>query len=646
MIALGLAIFAALLAPPEGRAQTPSQTPPPATTQPPPTKSLRDWHKDMTRVPLPKKGCFTSSYPSTEWQEVPCTTAPARPYPPARGPRPDTVGNGNDVSAQVASHISEVIGSFDNVTGVTSVSSPGGVSDFSLQLNANFFTTPACNGAATPSACRGWQQFVYSNGGSAFMQYWLINYDTTCPAGWILFPHPNDPGNDCFVNGNNAVAVPVQTVANLVNLSLTGQANAGGTDTIIMATGSNLYSAQNDDNVVDLAQGWQAAEFNIVGDCCLSQATFNSGSTIVVRTSVDYGSPNAPSCLGQGFTGETNNLFFVQASAVPPSESLSAVVFTQSSTASTTSPCSSATDVAASSKLTDTHDFNGDGESDIVLRDTSGNAAVWLMNGALVMRAAAVGSVPAAVWSIVGQRDFNGDGKADWLWRDTSGNVAMWFMNGAQASGAGVGNAPIAWSVAGTGDFNGDGKGDILWQNTTTGDVAIWLMNGAQVAQAAAIGNVPPTVWTVVGTGDFNGDGKSDILWRDSSGNVAIWFMNGTQASGAGVGSVPTNWTVAGTGDFNGDGKSDILWRDTTSGTVAIWLMNGTQVTQAAAVGSVATSWSIVETGDFNRDGKSDILWHDASGNVAIWFMNGVQASGAGVGNVPIVWSIQGVNAD
>ena len=53
-----------------------------------------------------------------------------------------------------------------------------------------------------------------------------------------------------------------------------------------------------------------------------------------------------------------------------------------------------------------------------------------------------------------------------------------------------------------------------------------------------------------------------------------------------------------------------------------------------------------VETGDFDGDGKSDILWRDSSGNVAIWFMNGVQASGAGVGNVPAVWSIQGANAD
>ena len=84
-----------------------------------------------------------------------------------------------------------------------------------------------------------------------------------------------------------------------------------------------------------------------------------------------------------------------------------------------------------------THDFNGDGKSDIVWRDTSGNTAVWLMNGAAGRRRpAGVGAVPTA-WSVVGQRDFDGDGKADLLWRDTSGNTAMWFMNGTQVSSTG-----------------------------------------------------------------------------------------------------------------------------------------------------------------------------------------------------------------
>ena len=77
-----------------------------------------------------------------------------------------------------------------------------------------------------------------------------------------------------------------------------------------------------------------------------------------------------------------------------------------------------------------THDFNGDGKSDILWRDSSGNIAMWLMNGSTVSSGPGLGQISTA-WSIVGQRDFDGDGKSDILWRDTSGNIAMWLMNGA-----------------------------------------------------------------------------------------------------------------------------------------------------------------------------------------------------------------------
>jgi probable HAF family extracellular repeat protein len=143
--------------------------------------------------------------------------------------------------------------------------------------------------------------------------------------------------------------------------------------------------------------------------------------------------------------------------------------------------------------------------------------------------------------------DFNGDGKSDILWRNTNGDVAIWLMNGLQAlSAADIGNVPTSWSIVGTGDFNGDGKSDILWRNTN-GDVAIWLMNGLQALSATDTGNVP-TSWSIVGTGDLNGDGYSDILWRNTNGDVAIWLMNGLQAlSAADIGNVPTVWTLQST---------------------------------------------------------------------------------------------------
>ena len=47
--------------------------------------------------------------------------------------------------------------------------------------------------------------------------------------------------------------------------------------------------------------------------------------------------------------------------------------------------------------LTVTHDFNGDGKSDILFRNTSsGAAAVWLMNGSAVTSSATIATVPSA----------------------------------------------------------------------------------------------------------------------------------------------------------------------------------------------------------------------------------------------------------
>jgi hypothetical protein len=293
-----------------------------------------------------------------------------------------------------------------------------------------------------------------------------------------------------------------------------------------------------------------------------------------------------------------------------------------------------------------THDFNGDRISDLLWNDTSGDWAIWLMNGVSVLSSAGFGPLPTD-WRVVAQRDFNGDSQSDLLWRDTTtGATSLWFMNGTQvASSASIGIIPTTWSVIGTGDFDGDGLSDILWQDAS-GNVAVWLMNGASITSSAGLGTVPAT-WSPVATGDFNGDGKADILWRDTSGNTSIWFMNGGEvSSSAAVGNIPTNWSVAGTGDFNGDGMIDIVWRD-SGGNTAIWLMNGASVLTAGSLGNVATTWSLVQTGDYNGDGMSDLLWRDTSGNAAMWFMNGAAvSSSAGLGLIPTAWAIQSLNSE
>jgi hypothetical protein len=53
-----------------------------------------------------------------------------------------------------------------------------------------------------------------------------------------------------------------------------------------------------------------------------------------------------------------------------------------------------------------------------------------------------------STWGIVQIGDYNGDGKSDILWKDGSGNLSIWFLNGSSISStAGLGNIGTSWAV-------------------------------------------------------------------------------------------------------------------------------------------------------------------------------------------------------
>ncbi len=143
--------------------------------------------------------------------------------------------------------------------------------------------------------------------------------------------------------------------------------------------------------------------------------------------------------------------------------------------------------------------------------------------------------------------DFNGDLKSDLLFNNTStGEIAVWLMNGTNyLAGVYIGYAPTAWTINGTGDFNGDGKADIVFKNNLTGEIAIWTLNGASFTGAIYVGQVVGP-WNMIGNPDLNGDGKADILFHNSStGEIVAFYMNGpTVVSGAVIGVLPPVWRI------------------------------------------------------------------------------------------------------
>ncbi len=81
--------------------------------------------------------------------------------------------------------------------------------------------------------------------------------------------------------------------------------------------------------------------------------------------------------------------------------------------------------VSTSWHVAGTGDFNGDGHVDVLWRNDDGTLTDWLGNssgGFTRNYANSVASVPTS-WQVVGTGDFNGDGHSDILWRNSDGTL-------------------------------------------------------------------------------------------------------------------------------------------------------------------------------------------------------------------------------
>ena len=319
----------------------------------------RTWAKTMHHTPAPKEGCFEASYPSTEWQAVPCAPPPGNHTIPPRklnkkeGGQEGVGGTGggtplnNDIVVQApAGHLfSQVEGSFLSVQGVANESGVGvaafggggalGANEYMLQINTNTTNSKACG---SYSYCQAWVQYLMAtntfvsftgtaltNTSAVYIEYWLLNYGVDngtniCPSGFFdAFPDPTGPGDDCVQNTPANVIVNGQIpITDLADLNLSGSATAGGNDVATVTYGGHAYSATVADSDTDIASVWNQAEFNVLGNDGGSQAVFNNGTSLILQTVVTDGSTTAPTCVfNSGTTGESNNLNFVPSTSAP-----------------------------------------------------------------------------------------------------------------------------------------------------------------------------------------------------------------------------------------------------------------------------------------------------------------------------------------
>ncbi|HTY96374.1 MAG TPA: Ig domain-containing protein [Solirubrobacteraceae bacterium] len=279
-------------------------------------QAIHQWRGSIRALKVPGRGCFNASYPRVGWSKVSCRAAPRHPYPPAQRSLVQEVGNGNDYSAEVPGLITSVTGSFPSLSAGATETAPipppgkeSAANTFSLQLNSNFFSSPACGGR---SGCEGWQQFVYADSpteNEVFMQYWLLRYNKKCPVGWNQFLFESSSDIYCYRNsGASQLPGGRLTASELTGTSLEASADAGGQDAVVLTTPSGTATATGAGEMLSLSDGWKAAEFALVGDCCATQATFSANTTMTVQTVIRSNTEAPPTCVNEGFTGETNNL--------------------------------------------------------------------------------------------------------------------------------------------------------------------------------------------------------------------------------------------------------------------------------------------------------------------------------------------------
>jgi hypothetical protein len=297
-------------------------------------------------------------------------------------------------------------------------------------------------------------------------------------------------------------------------------------------------------------------------------------------------------------------------------------------------------------------DFNGDGQSDIVWRNTAtGQNVVWLMDAAGLLSQASLPPVADARWQLAAVVDLNADRKPDLVWRNVAtGQNAVWYLDGtALVSQAALPSVTdLNWQIVATADFNGDGKPDLVWRNQVTGQNVVWYLDGATLVSQALLAPVVDTAWQIAGSGDFNGDLKPDLLWRNAvTGQNVVWYLNGaTLVSQAALPPVAdTRWRVGLVVDFNRDGRVDVVWRNSATGQNVVWCLSGvTVVGQVALPGVSDSQWDMAgqrtlspaTPGDFNGDGQADLVWRNAAtGQNVVWYMDG--ASFASQATIPTV---------
>jgi hypothetical protein len=283
-----------------------------------------------------------------------------------------------------------------------------------------------------------------------------------------------------------------------------------------------------------------------------------------------------------------------------------------------------------------TGDFNGDGQTDVVLLDSG--LYMLLGNGDGSFQSAL--KTNGSYYKIVAA-DLDGDGNLD-LAALNGNNLPVVLLG----NGDGTFQAPLiarpsgAYAMLSVADMNGDGKPDlVLGDNNYSPQVTVLLGVGDGSFQQPIIVAVSNAYYpNSMVTGDFNGDGRPDVAVVFWSG-VALLPGNGDGTLGSQVASnlsgTPGNFGIA--GDFNGDGKLDIGYAGYYTNQFYLAFGKGDGTFQGGTALATDGYSSVAAAADFNGDGRPDLAVANSnfsSINVFLGsFSSGLNVSSSHTGN-------------
>ena len=296
-------------------------------------------------------------------------------------------------------------------------------------------------------------------------------------------------------------------------------------------------------------------------------------------------------------------------------------------------------------------DIDGDGKSEIILRNTSAQLIMAkFVNNAFQFTPIAD---PGSAYRLIGIGDFDGDGKSDLAFQNITqgvlGDIKIW-RNFSPANEIYWRQVKRVWEVQAVGDLDADGYGDLVWRYTVTdspdtGVSYIWFTNGNGVTQVRKRGGAPLD-WTLLGAADINGDGAADMIYVSPSNQVrALMATSNRTCANLFAGNLPAGYQALRLADFSGRKNGDILLYDAISGNVQLLSLDAAGVVLPSYTGgpndanascmvtsltvqnqffnlpNVGSNQKLWATGDFNGDGVTDIVWQRPDGTLILWLM-------------------------